>query len=59
MDFPANEAVRDALIGRRIVDVEQSSIYDEGWIIHLDDGTVLHFGFSGCEGVITISSRSS
>lgn len=49
----------DKLEGARIVKVERADDADEGLIIYLDNGEILKFGFSGCEGDFVITPDES
>lgn len=50
MKYPADTF--QALVGKTIIKVEQEPECDEGLTISFEDGTVLNFGFAGCEGSI-------
>lgn len=54
-DYPAERFA--SLVGTRIVTVANNPDADEGLLLTLDDGHVLSFGFSGCEGFIKLDER--
>ena len=53
-EFNEVEQYKTLMIGQKVISVDYTEIGDEGLKIVFENGTVLDFGFSGCEGNIEI-----
>ena len=51
------EKYKKGLIGKTIKEVHFTPDTDEGLVVVMDDGWVLYFGFSGCEGHFSVSPK--